>query len=535
MSLYQKVTSRIKREKVQRENYQRINSLASSIKAINSDKSKKKPVLFFNASTRLQGLSLNAAFSLLSSYGLQLADTPVAHLVCNSGLSRCVLGTNNKDVNALPPCRQCIHNSKALFTHQNIIWFKFISYPDLQEKIKDSSLNELVNLVYQGFPLGELILPSLRWILRRHHLLDDEPTRLLAREYIYSSYSLLMQVLPLLDSIHPKAVVVFNGMFYPEAIVRWAARRKNIPTISHEVAMQPFSAFFTYDDATAYPLTLPKNFRLSAKQNKQLDEYLARRFQGDFYTAGIKFWPEMKQLGPDFWEKAAKFKQFVPIFTNVVFDTSQSHANVVFPDMFVWLDEILKQIPKYPETLFVIRAHPDELRPGKESRESVAEWVQQNRVTELPNVTFINANQMISSYELIEHAKFVMVYNSTVGLEAAIKGKAVLCAGKARYTQLATVYFPKTMFDFHRMFIRFLEDEKIQVPRKFAENARKMLFALLFIASLPFDDFIESDGIWNGFVRLKDFPLKSLRLENSTTIKIIVNGILYQQDFLIKE
>ena len=50
--------------------------------------------------------------------------------------------------------------------------------------------------------------------------------------------------------------------------------------------------------------------------------------------------------------------------------------------------------------------------------------------------------QFISSYELIAHAKFVMVYNSTVGLESSVLGKPVLCAGKARYTQIPTVFLP---------------------------------------------------------------------------------------------
>ena len=65
----------------------------------------------------------------------------------------------------------------------------------------------------------------------------------------------------------------------------------------------------------------------------------------------------------------------VPVFTNVIFDTSQPHSNVVFPHMFAWLDCVLELVRAHPETLFVIRAHPDEIRPGKESRESVAQWV----------------------------------------------------------------------------------------------------------------------------------------------------------------
>ena len=63
-----------------------------------------RPVIFFNASTRLEGLSLNAAFSLVSSWAVQFAGAPVIHFVCRQGLSRCVLGTRRDDPLALPPC-----------------------------------------------------------------------------------------------------------------------------------------------------------------------------------------------------------------------------------------------------------------------------------------------------------------------------------------------------------------------------------------------------------------------------------------------
>lgn len=242
----------------------------------------------------------------------------------------------------------------------------------------------------------------------------------------------------------------------------------------------------------------------------------------------------MQELGEEFWQKAAKFKQVVPVFTNVVFDTSQAHANVVFPHMFAWLDLVLQEIREHSDTLFVIRAHPDELRPGKESCESVAQWVDKHGVAKLANVTFIQSNEMISSYELIEHAKFVMVYNSTVGLEAAIKGKPVLCAGKARYTQVPTVYFPGTTDEFQKTMRKFLQQPVIPVPEEFIHNARLVLYSQLFMASLSFADFIESDRVWNGFVRIKKFPFESLNPDKSLTIRTVVDGILHQRDFLLK-
>ena len=119
---------------------------------------------------------------------------------------------------------------------------------------------------------------------------------------------------------------------------------------------------------------------------------------------------------------------------------------------------------EHPETLFVIRAHPDELRVRKSSRETVEGWVASRGVDKEPNVVFVGPRETLSSYELIQRSKFVMVYNSTIGLEASIMGAAVLCAGKARFTQYPTVFFPQTVEEVRRKMKEFLEAEKIDVP-----------------------------------------------------------------------
>ena len=80
---------------------------------------------------------------------------------------------------------------------------------------------------------------------------------------------------------------MFNGQFYPEATARYIAQKRGIRAITHEVGLQPASAFFTDGEATAYPIHIPDEFELNEEQNAKLDAYLARRFQGDFTMAGI--------------------------------------------------------------------------------------------------------------------------------------------------------------------------------------------------------------------------------------------------------
>jgi len=55
-----------------------------------------------------------------------------------------------------------------------------------------------------AIPLGPLVIPSLRWILRRHHLVDDEPTRYLLREYILSACNVAEKFAALLETSIPR-------------------------------------------------------------------------------------------------------------------------------------------------------------------------------------------------------------------------------------------------------------------------------------------------------------------------------------------
>jgi hypothetical protein len=514
--------------------------------------SSSRPVIFFKASSGILRMSLNSAFNLLAAWGLEMQGVPVIHFICQAGMSRCVLGTDRDNPYKKPPCAACTRHARVRAYRQHVHAFYYLEDMQLAAALEGLNLQDLSKFEYHfktshgeqsqavgdsqkisensrrlvdSIPLGEIVLPSLRWILRRHNLPDDEPTCFLMRQYILSAYRVAQEFTVLLDQSNPQAVVVYNGMFFPEAIARRLAKARGIRVITHEVALRPFTAFFTPGEATAYPIHIPPDFELSPSQEQRLDAYLEERFKGRFTMAGIRFWPEMRGLDETFLQRAAQFKQIVPVFTNVIFDTSQVHANTIFPDMFAWLDAVLDIARLHPETLFVIRAHPDEMRPSKASRDSVRSWVERSQATSLPNIVFVDSLEFISSYDLIQRSKFVMVYNSSIGLEASLMGAPVLCAGKARYTQYPTVFLPTSQQDFRNQAENFLQTASIEVPPDFRLNARRFLYYQLFLTSLPFDEYLEEHGK-PGFVKLRNFNLKQLSPDHSPTMRIILDGIL---------
>ena len=335
----------------------------------------ERPVFFFNSSTRTWGLSQNAAFSLLASWGLRLSGVPVRYLVCMQGMQQCMLGTNRKRLGLSPPCKSCVRLSRQMYPvdQLDIIETPKEGWNTLPGFSEHGTLESLLSVDYLGLKIGKLCLPSLRWALRKDNIPDTPEIRSLFKKYLRSAIHVAQTFLKIIERTLPHAVVVFNGITFPEAVVRQIAIKRGIPVITHEVGVRPCSAFFTHGEATAYPIEIDQGFQLTPEENTRLETLLSKRFRGDFSMAGVRFWPEMRGLDEPLKSKMEGFDQTVAVFTNVIFDTSQVHANVTFDDMFEWLKQVIRFAENHPDTLFVIRAHPDELRPGKEAQETVEE------------------------------------------------------------------------------------------------------------------------------------------------------------------
>lgn len=532
---FSRIVRGVQRRRLQARNNAQIARIATQVENHAPESGDSRPVVFFNASSRLAWMSQNAAFALLASWGARLAGAPVIHFVCQAGMHNCQLGTDKDQPFNPPPCAACVAQSRHLYAGAAVEWLTPQPYPELEAAVNGLTLDELMSFTWQGLPLGAWVLPSLRWALRCHDLPDTAATLHVLRQYLVSAWNVAEQFRRLIEKVQPRGVVVFNGIAFPEAAARWVAQQHGLWVVTHEVGLQPLTGYFTRGQATAYPIDIPSGYRLSAAQDERLNGYLEKRMRGHFSMAGVQFWPEMRNLDPHLLEKMANFRQTVAVFTNVIFDTSQVHANVLFSDMFAWLDEVLTWIKAHPETLFVIRAHPDEERPGKQARSSVAAWVERHQVQALPNVVFIPPRVALSSYELIQHSKFVLVYNSTIGLEAAIMGAAVLCAGKARFTQIPTVFFPPDVAAYRRMGAEFLTAEHIQAPAEFQQNARLFLYYQLYKTSLPFERFLRAD-ISQGFVLLKEeLSWQDFLPESSQTMQVLSQGLLADGAFIWPE
>ena len=514
-----------------RQRQRRVEAIEEDVRQIELqyDRNGDAPVVFFNASSHLTNFSYNAAVGLLTAWSLRVSGQPVVHLVCHgglgTGLGKCVQGTSRANLDAPPPCQHCIAHNSLFYPAQHTRTFSSVgdgrreAYPGL----RSMSLDELIGFQYGAIEIGRLCVPSVRWALRRHSLNGSRSGQRLLVAYIASAVHLVDYLERQFDDVMPRALVAFNGTFFPEAAARCVAIARGIPVITYESGFRPMSAFFTDGIASAFEFEIPESFDMGPRENAELDNLLAQRVRGNFTMGGVRFWKSMKSINPELIRKAQTYQRVVTIFTNIVFDTSQALANTIFDNMFDWLQETLKLASSHPETLFIVRAHPDEYRPGKESTESVEQFMQEGGYLSQPNISFIGPFDYISSYELIDLSQFCIVYNSTIGLEATIRGKPVVAGAHSKYSHEAVTHEPTSRDEYRAMLISFLNGGALPPPVAWRDRARRFMYYMVFRASLDLSAFIQPFARYE--TRFTDFNTLGLHPDNSTEMGIILNGI----------
>jgi hypothetical protein len=464
----------------------RIREIETTVSAREPTPSDEPPVLLFNTTTSPGWVSFTSQVGLLAGWALRMGGRRVIHAVCHAGMLRCPQGTYRYAPDVRPPCAACRAVKDAVFPAA--VRESFEMDDAVRDRVRlgpEAGIEELAGVAHRGIAIGKVCLPSVRHVLRRHTLELDETTTGIYRDFLVSAANLVGRFEELLDRVKPSVAVLFNGVIFPEATAREVARRRGLRTVTYEVGFREQSAFFSHGLAPEFPLDVPGDFRLTDAEERRFDAHLRRRFGGDFAMGGIRFWPEMKPLGEPFESRAARHRQVVPIFTNTVFDTSQVSANTVFGSMFEWLGGTLEAARSYPDTLFVVRAHPDEFRRGvARSAERVGDWLRERGYSGMENLLFIPPTEHVSSYELVGRAKFCVVYNSTIGLEAAVLGVPVLCGGRGKYSGASFVQEFSRPDDYVRRLEEMLAAEEIPWPEAWRDEARRFFGYLLFRASL---------------------------------------------------
>jgi hypothetical protein len=120
----------------------------------------------------------------------------------------------------------------------------------------------------------------------------------------------------------------------------------------------------------------------------------------------------------------------VSVLTNVEWDAQAHFKANTYTDMQSWLRDIARCAEKLPGTRFVVRIHPAEVT-GRRIAASTSAEVLRDTAHRCGNLSIIEADETMSTYQLLEASDLVVVYATKTAVEAAYLGRPVLICGES--------------------------------------------------------------------------------------------------------
>lgn len=361
---------------------------------------------------------------------LRLRGADVHFLTCGGGLEICDRANTYE---APPmPCRSCaryVHASLDAHGMNRLsmaeTWSDEPSWPQLDTLPRE----ELEAVEYAGLPLGRLVDIPLKWFLCAADLAHEPLAGHYHRAFLRSARQIAQGVSAALDRVQPDVIVLLNGLFLFEGIAWALAAQRDIDVVTYERAFLKETLVFSrgvpagfYDFGDQWD---PKR-TLTSDEEAELDDYLVRRRGGDAFD---QFWA-FQDLG----EETAQPGRLAVLFTNLTWDTAVIGRDAGFDEIRTWLDVVVEEFIARPGDRLVIRIHPSELRlPGKRTRDSLGAYIEERFPALPPNIVVVGADDLRSSYGLMDACDVGLVYSSTTGLELALSGKPVIVGAQVHY------------------------------------------------------------------------------------------------------
>ncbi|MES2431375.1 MAG: hypothetical protein V4556_10580 [Bacteroidota bacterium] len=381
----------------------------------------------------------------------------VYRFYCNGVLPVCDLNPNHH----LPSCMKCrdmeICGKKLL---SNTISELSIIHKNISiEQLKTSfnyqygSIEELKKITHDNFDAGYAALSSVVSLLR-----EPAPDLKLHEEkfenFLYSSLAIYLSALEYFKEIKPDVVYVFNGRFAHVKPVLRAAQACNIQCMIHERGSSKYS-YELFENTTPhdrqYFLKRMNHYWDTADEQKRVEigsAFFEERVKGKEQGWHSFTTQQQKGLLPADWDNT---KRNVVIFNSSEDEFAsigEEWKNDLYENQVEAIKKIVADCSIYTDIHFYLRVHPNLIGLNNSEIKAIG-------AINYPNLTIIEAESKISTYDLLFNCEKVIAFGSSVGIEAVYWDKPSIQAGKSFYFDLNVTYKPSD----HQQTIQLIADK----------------------------------------------------------------------------
>jgi hypothetical protein len=381
-------------------------------------------------------------FSLVGMIGqaLRIRGAEATALLCDRFLPGCTLQKVDHFESA---CTRWCHKNAGPFAEAMALphhWYgEFITEDEIahcDQVASQITPADMRTLEYLGIPLGRHIALSVESFFKVGSFDPENPAMLAkARGFVRSAMYLTHVGLRAVDRFRIDKVLLEDGKKVNWGVIRSVAFHKGIPVDCIRAGLRGHSIRFEYDRPPEAMLLMPewenwKHLPLTAAQETALDQYLARREKVPFEHRGAEWQAHLADLD----EVRRRVDLPAPVagrvfsmFPNVSFDAGLTSTTTAFKTANEWIAQSIRFIADRPEHHLLVKVHPAECR--RNAQDPLIPYLTQQFPALPPNVHLVPPDSGITAQAIARLSDWVLVYTSTVSVEAAAIGKPVMLVG----------------------------------------------------------------------------------------------------------
>jgi len=451
-----------------------------------------KRVLFVT----LRGWFAHSSVQALLAKALELRGASTTFVLCGGQFSQCDFKPASDFHVTRPLCWRCLGFTGSLLDSFALSRdsLNHLQLQDVRKRaaaiVCDIPTADLAHFQYEGLPLYEWCFASIRRSLLRGDAGEGRLSEAVTRGYLESAIVYVEASRQLLRKHKPDVCILINGLFHAERVFSEVARSAGVRVVTYETGFRPRTFHFAETGAAAhFPVNALWESRrdqpLSADADRRLDKYLIERSKGGGVVS--IYWPAMDSRREQLVARH-KLRSDLPmavLFPNIAWDSATVRLDTAFRSMKHWVEHAIELFAAHPDKQLVVRIHPAEIRlPMMETRDPIGEHILRRFQNLPPNVRLIPADDPADSYELLAMSDSILVYTSTLGLEAAAKGRRVVVAAKPHYAQRGFTDDVGTLAEFETVVMSSMSRPLIESDQR--ELARRYADMLLFDYMIDF-------------------------------------------------
>jgi hypothetical protein len=376
-------------------------------------------------------------------YYLKSKGHQVEAVICDGSSPACILREKENDdpKKWRKSCRKCKENIKKVFDKfqiKNTFYnnhFSFLDFVIVKLKIFLRQISENV--------IRHAEASTIRY--KKSVYIENE--KVILKKYIQSAIYNDYLAKKTFTNKKPNLIFMSHGIYSDWGPAKDAALNLKIPVLSYAGSYLKNHFYFGIlrrKKDTVWGLKkINKNKNKSEleKKRKHLKQYLYNRYN---YNDGFDLKTKFRKSRHSFKQNSRKI---VSVFLHLTWDASGETFGFDFRNLLEWSEFTFFYAKLNKEIKWIFKVHPAEKWHGTGDHM----YEKLKTLTLSPHIELLGPDEKISPLSLINQSRCIVTAFGTVGLEAAVLGKPVICSSGAHYAGFGFTYDWKTQTEYKKL------------------------------------------------------------------------------------